>query len=156
MSVLDNMVIVKGLASKIADQAAESVLDSDSLLVFDDRKVLGYVSDDLVVHQPLYQIKFTSSFPLDAAIAKISRPVFHVPQRSRFVFPSQLRKFKGCDASNIHDEEVADHEVEFSDDEAEAEYKRNLQSADEQHRELVQSLPPVSRLLLHPKCTIKT
>lgn len=52
MSVLDNMVIVKGLASKIADQAAESVLDSDSLLVFDDRKVLGYVSDDLVVYLP--------------------------------------------------------------------------------------------------------
>lgn len=30
---------------------------------------------------------------------------------------------KGSDASNVHDEEPADHELEFSDDEAEAAFK---------------------------------
>ncbi|EGE09073.1 hypothetical protein TEQG_08139 [Trichophyton equinum CBS 127.97] len=37
-----------------------------------------------------------------------------------------LRGLKGSDASNLHDEEVGDDQIEFSDDEAEAEYKRQL------------------------------
>jgi H/ACA ribonucleoprotein complex non-core subunit NAF1 len=45
LSVLqDKIVIVKGLASQIAGHASERVLDTDTLLVFEDRKVLGYVS----------------------------------------------------------------------------------------------------------------
>ena len=45
LSVLqDRIVIVKGLASQIAGHAPERVLDADTLLLFEDRKVLGYVS----------------------------------------------------------------------------------------------------------------
>jgi H/ACA ribonucleoprotein complex non-core subunit NAF1 len=44
MSIVGNVVIVKGDTSAMADRAAERALDSDSLLVFEDRKVLGYVS----------------------------------------------------------------------------------------------------------------
>lgn len=45
LSVLqDKIVIVKGLVSQIAGHAPERVLDTDTLLVFEDRKVLGYVS----------------------------------------------------------------------------------------------------------------
>ena len=44
MSIIENIVIVKGLPSPTENKAAERALDSDSLLVFDDRKVLGYVS----------------------------------------------------------------------------------------------------------------
>lgn len=40
------------------------------------------------------------------------------------MFVSQIKRFKGSDASNMHDEEPADDELEFSDDEAEAAYKR--------------------------------
>lgn len=43
MSVVGDTVIVKGLASEIEDRASEIALDSESLLVFDDRRVLGYV-----------------------------------------------------------------------------------------------------------------
>lgn len=50
--------------------------------------------------------------------------MYHVPNRSKFIFPSQLTRFKGSDASNVHDEEIGEDEVEFSDDEAEAAYKR--------------------------------
>ena len=35
-----------------------------------------------------------------------------------------IMKKKGCDASNIFDEELAEHEREFSDDEKEREYKK--------------------------------
>jgi H/ACA ribonucleoprotein complex non-core subunit NAF1 len=47
-----------------------------------------------------------------------------VPHRSKFVFVNQLKQQKGSDASNAHDEEPAEDEVEFSDDDQEAAYKR--------------------------------
>jgi len=71
----------------------------------------------------LYQVRFNSTFPLNAEQATVSREVFHVPQRSRFVFLNQIAHFKGSDASNVNDEEPADHELEFSDDEAESAWK---------------------------------
>ena len=76
--------------------------------------------------QPLYQVKFDSTFPLDFERVKIGREVFHVPMKSRFVFVSQIKAFKGSDASNVHDKEPADDELEFSDDEAEAAYRSRL------------------------------
>ena len=43
MSIVDRVVIVKGIPSDIANRGSEKALDSDTLLVFEDRKVLGYV-----------------------------------------------------------------------------------------------------------------
>jgi hypothetical protein len=40
----DKIVIVKGIESQIAGRAPDRVLDIETLLVFEDRKVLGYVS----------------------------------------------------------------------------------------------------------------
>lgn len=56
----------------------------------------------------------------------MSRPVFHVPARSTYVFVTELSRLRGSDASNVHDEEPAEYEVEFSDDEAEAAHKAKL------------------------------
>ena len=42
------------------------------------------------------------------------------------MFVSQIKALKGSDASNVHDEEPADDELEFSDDEAEAAYRSCL------------------------------
>jgi len=45
LSVLqDRTVIVGGITSQIAGHAPDRVLDTETLLVFEDRKVLGYVS----------------------------------------------------------------------------------------------------------------
>ena len=72
----------------------------------------------------MYQIKFNSTtYPLDLEKVRVSRKVYHVPQRSNFVFMQQIQAIKGSDASNMNDEEPADHELEFSDDEAEAEHR---------------------------------
>lgn len=46
MSIVNNVVIVKGTASGTV-RANERALDSETLLVFEDRQVLGYVSKDL-------------------------------------------------------------------------------------------------------------
>ena len=45
---------------------------------------------------------------------------------STFVFTKALRAIKGSDASNLHDEEPDDVELEFSDDEMEAEHRRSI------------------------------
>jgi H/ACA ribonucleoprotein complex non-core subunit NAF1 len=42
------------------------------------------------------------------------------------VFVDRLKLTKGSDASNAHDEEPGEDEVEFSDDEHESAYKRML------------------------------
>ena len=44
MGVMENLVIVKGAPSELVNQGSERALDSDTLLVFEDRKVMGYVS----------------------------------------------------------------------------------------------------------------
>ena len=72
---------------------------------------------------------------MDTEKVKISREVFHLPARSKFVFVSQIKAYKGSDASNAHDEEPADDELEFSDDEAERAHKRATE-----HRFVVISL----------------
>jgi H/ACA ribonucleoprotein complex non-core subunit NAF1 len=43
MTIVDQVVIVRGLPSEYLSRASERALDSDTLLVFDDRKVMGYV-----------------------------------------------------------------------------------------------------------------
>ena len=133
LNIVENTVIVKGhTASKNTNQT----LDAETLLLFEDRQVLGYVS---LMHdhsssshkqvydtfgptaEPLYQVKFKDADSIDTGKVQVSRKVFHVPSRSRFVFVSMT---KGSDASNCHDEEPAEHELDFSDDEAEQEHKR--------------------------------
>lgn len=47
MSVVNNVVIIRGSASANQLRANEKALDSDTLLVFDDRKVMGYVSGSI-------------------------------------------------------------------------------------------------------------
>jgi H/ACA ribonucleoprotein complex non-core subunit NAF1 len=43
LSIIDQVAIVKGLPSEYSNRASERALDSDTLLVFEDRKVMGYV-----------------------------------------------------------------------------------------------------------------
>jgi H/ACA ribonucleoprotein complex non-core subunit NAF1 len=125
MTIVDRFAIVRGgmLPSEHLNnnRASDRALDSDTLLVFEDRKVMGYVC--VSFHQGLVFF-FSDAFPLDPERVRIGREVFHVPSRSRFVFVSQIKAMKGSDASNVHDEEPADEEIEFSDDEAEAAYRR--------------------------------
>ncbi len=146
MSIIEKVVIVRGTPSQVHNRASDRTLDSDTLLVFEDRKVLGYVRRNPPratvmfeylletqiwetfgpTNQPFYRVQFNDSYPLDAEKVRVSREVFHIPQRSNFVFVSQLKRLKGSDASNAHDEEPGDDELEFSDDEAERDYKRAL------------------------------
>ncbi|KAI6047898.1 Gar1/Naf1 RNA binding region-domain-containing protein [Pisolithus marmoratus] len=93
MSIVGNVVIVKGLPADNLKTLSERALDAETLLVFDDRKVLGYVYETFgPTSQPLYQIKFNQEFPMDTEKIRISREVFHVPRQSKYVFVEQLQK----------------------------------------------------------------
>ncbi|KAG6337060.1 hypothetical protein ID866_2013 [Astraeus odoratus] len=125
MSIVGNVVIVKGLPADSVKTLSERALDSETLLVFEDRRVLGYVYETFgPTSQPMYQIKFNQKYPLDTGKVQISRQVFHVPKKSKYVFVEQLKKIRGSDASNIHDEEPAEDELDFSDDEKETAFKQ--------------------------------
>ncbi len=69
---------------------------------------------------------FTNATELRATGLEVGTKVFYTEQHSTYVFTQALKAYKGSDASNLHDEEVGDEEMEFSDDEAEAEHKRKV------------------------------
>jgi H/ACA ribonucleoprotein complex non-core subunit NAF1 len=121
-TLVDNLILVKAKTS-----GEYQVLETGSLLCLENRTVIGVVAETLGrVQQPLYTVRFTNSLAIsENGISKGSH-IYYVPQHSTYVFTQALKAMKGSDASNIHDEEVGDDELEFSDDEAEAEYKRNL------------------------------
>ncbi|KAL4936369.1 Gar1/Naf1 RNA binding region-domain-containing protein [Aspergillus oleicola] len=103
------------------------VLESGSLLCLEDRRIAGVVSETLGrVENPLYTVKFATTPEVEECGLSRGTTVYYVEQHSTFVFTQPLKGLKGSDASNFHDEEVAEDEVEFSDDEQEAEYRRKL------------------------------
>lgn len=106
-----------------------SVLDTGSLLCFEDGKVLGLVFETFgSIHNPMYSIRFASAAAIDRDIVKTGKPVFYLPVQSTYVMTQLLRSMKGSDASNMWDEEVAEDEIDYSDDEQEAEAKRRAKA----------------------------
>ena len=126
LGLVDN--IVENLALVKANTSGEyQVLESGSLLCLPDRSVIGVVSETLGrVQQPYYSVRFTNATAIAEAGIEKGKKIFYVTQHSTTVFTQTLKAIKGSDASNLHDEEVGDDELEFSDDEAEAEHKRQI------------------------------
>ncbi|KKY26302.1 putative snornp assembly factor [Diplodia seriata] len=119
-SIVDNMILIK------ANTTGEyQVLEGGSVLCKDDRSVIGAVADTLGrVQEPLYTVAFNSGEEISEAGLVKGLTLYYVDSHSTYVFTQPLKNLKGTDASNQFDEEVGDNEIEFSDDEAEAEYKR--------------------------------
>ncbi|CAO3661428.1 unnamed protein product [Umbelopsis ramanniana] len=119
-AVVGDTVVVQGQVA-----GNEQVLDSGSLFVYEDREILGEVFETFgPVARPLYSVRFNDVSEIDKERTKQGAKVYIVPDFSTFLLTRALKMQKGSDASNIFDEEVADHEMEFSDDEAEQAYKK--------------------------------
>jgi H/ACA ribonucleoprotein complex non-core subunit NAF1 len=124
-STLDHLVLIKASTS-----GEFQVLSEGSLLVLEDRSVIGVVADTLGrVEEPLYTVRFNSLEEINELKVEVGKKIFYVPEHSTYVFTKPLLAQKGSDASNLYDEEAAESEQEFSDDEAEAEYKRKKKEA---------------------------
>jgi H/ACA ribonucleoprotein complex non-core subunit NAF1 len=123
--IVENLILVKG-----ATPGEYQVIESGSVLCKEDRKVIGAVAETFGrVQEPMYSVMFTAPQDIEDAGLEFGTKLFYVDSHSTFVFTQPLRNLKGTDASNIHDEEVAEDELEFSDDEVEAEFKRQRKMA---------------------------
>ncbi len=121
-SIVGPLVVVQAKVS-----GEHRVLESGSVLCLADRTVIGVVSETLgQVQQPYYTVRFNSLEEIAGLHLTVTTPVYYVEQHSTYVFTHALKAVKGSDASNLHDEEVGDDEVEFSDDEAEMAHKRRI------------------------------
>lgn len=122
---VDNLILIKA-----ATPGEYQVLESGSVLCKENREVLGAVAETFGrVQEPMYSVAFTNSQEIEDMGMSYGSTVYYVDDHSKFVFTQPLKNLKGTDASNIHDEEVGEDEVEFSDDEKEAEYKRMKKEA---------------------------
>lgn len=121
-TIVENNILIEANVS-----GEYQVLESGSLLCNEQRKIVGVVCETLGrVENPLYTVRYESIAAMEERGISKGQNIFYVEQHSSFVFTQPLKGLKGSDASNFHDEEIAEDEVEFSDDEAEADYKRKL------------------------------
>ncbi|KAJ6120852.1 hypothetical protein N7523_005132 [Penicillium sp. IBT 18751x] len=130
-TVIDNAVLIEANTS-----GEYQVLESGSLLCSENREVIGVVAETLGrVENPLYTVMYSNAEEVQKRGIVKDMPVFYVESESTFVFTQPLKGLKGSDASNFHDEEVAEDEIEFSDDEAEADYKKRLKQKRQERKE---------------------
>lgn len=105
------------------------VLEAGSALCLADRTVIGAVMETMgKVQKPMYSMGVANVKEIQDAGIEPGTKVYYVNDHSTFVFTHTLKAKKGTDASNLFDEEAGVEEVEFSDDEREAEYKRELKN----------------------------
>lgn len=131
-NIVGNLVLIKAKTS-----GEYQVLESGSVLCLGKKIVIGIVAETLGrVEQPYYTVQFTNEQAIAEAEISKGTKIFYVEKHSSSVFTQPLKTFKGSDASNLHDEEVGDEGIEFSDDEAEAEHKRKLKLAKQAKRDI--------------------
>ncbi|EQC35970.1 hypothetical protein SDRG_06712 [Saprolegnia diclina VS20] len=110
----------------------QAILDEGSVLCLQSRVVLGCVDEVFgQVKLPMYLIRFETPEDIPESVA-LQAAVFYTTQHATYVETSKLN-IKGTDASNLYDEEVGAEEMEFSDDEAEAEARRKLKATKRKH-----------------------
>ncbi|KAF5625385.1 nuclear assembly factor NAF1 [Fusarium sp. NRRL 52700] len=120
--IVENMILIKAFTP-----GEYQVLDSGSVLCTAERVVIGAIADTIgKVLQPMYTVRFTSQQDIKDLGLEVGQTVYYPTDHATYVFTEPLKNMKGSDASNLHDEEVGDDEMEFSDDEKEAEYKRAI------------------------------
>lgn len=118
--IVENTIVIKSQTP-----GEVQVLDLGSVLCKEDRTVVGALAEILGnVRSPMYTVGFATEDEIKELELAAGTPIFYSVQHANYVFTQPLRAEKGTDASNLHDEEVAAEEMEFSDDEKEAEYKR--------------------------------
>ncbi|RYP47146.1 hypothetical protein DL768_006756 [Monosporascus sp. mg162] len=122
--IVENTIVIK------ANTTGEyQVLDSGSVICTENRTVIAAIADLIgSVRQPRYTARFTSQENITEFGLELGSKIFYSPAHATYVFTQALKGEKGTDASNWHDEEAGEDEMEFSDDEKEAEYKRQLKA----------------------------
>ncbi|KAK1775223.1 Gar1/Naf1 RNA binding region-domain-containing protein [Copromyces sp. CBS 386.78] len=120
--IVENTVVMK---SRVPGEV--KVLDLGSVLCKEDRTVIGALAEIIGnVKSPMYTCVFANQEEIKQLGLEVGTHIFYSVDHANYVFTQELKKQKGTDASNLHDEEIGADEMEFSDDEKEAEYKKQL------------------------------
>ncbi|KAF1848277.1 NAF1-domain-containing protein [Cucurbitaria berberidis CBS 394.84] len=136
-SVVENLLLIKAKVS-----GDYQVLESGSALCLQNRTIVGKVSEQIGrVEEPRYAVGFNDPSEIETLGIAKDTLIYYVDEHSTFVFTEPLRAQKHTDASNLHDEETND--VEFSDDEKEAEFKREQKAKKRARTEGNDELPSV-------------
>lgn len=113
-------IVEKNIIVKASVSGEFRVLKDRSVLCLEDRQVLGPLFETFGrLQAPNYRIKFNTQEEVDQFKDKKGSKVFYVVPDSQFLYTDAIKKLKGTDASNCHDEELPEEEQEFSDDEQE-------------------------------------
>lgn len=104
--IIDNVIVIH-----CKPNSEQSTLDQGSLLVYENRDVMGEVFETFgPVARPYYSVRFNDAKEINKELAKVGQEVYFVPsyQKTQIVETEKLRKLKGTDASNVYDEEVGE------------------------------------------------
>eukprot|EP00826_Nyctotherus_ovalis_P035158 TRINITY_DN2993_c0_g1_i13.p1 TRINITY_DN2993_c0_g1~~TRINITY_DN2993_c0_g1_i13.p1 ORF type:complete len:215 (-),score=30.69 TRINITY_DN2993_c0_g1_i13:175-819(-) len=95
--------------------------------VYTEKKsCVGFVEDVLgPIDQPLYLIFFYPKSEGDHEAIEKGQNLYCPLKGIKLVAISTLKEHKGCDASNIYDEEISKEDIEYSDDEEERKARRS-------------------------------
>lgn len=120
--IIGNTIVIKAYTS-----GEYQVLESGSVLIAEDRSIIAAVAEQFAnVKEPRYAAYFTNEEEIKSLNIDRGNKVFYTNAHATFVFTEPLKGLKGTDASNLNDEELGVDEMEFSDDEKEAAYKKEL------------------------------
>lgn len=120
-------IINSTMSNKCLVTANESIgiLDLDNVIYTEKKVCLGFIEDVLgPIDKPFYSIFYYPKAGGDEVIEK-GQTLYCPLKGIKLVAVATLRESKGCDASNVFDEEVSKNEIEFSDDEEERKAKRH-------------------------------
>jgi H/ACA ribonucleoprotein complex non-core subunit NAF1 len=119
-TILENIVVIKSQTP-----GEVQVIEVGSVVCKEDRTVIGALSDVWGnVKDPRYTLMLAEEKEVQELGLAVGMTIYYSVEHAQYVFTQPLKEVKGTDASNLHDEEVAADEMEFSDDEKEAEYRR--------------------------------
>lgn len=119
-NVSEKMVLIRAGTS-----GEYRILKENSIFCFEDKTPIGILYETFGrIQSPIYVVKFNSPDKAKSLRDRIGQKVYYVVSSSSFILTAEIKKIKGCDASNKHDEEVPIEEQDYSDDEKELELKR--------------------------------
>lgn len=129
---------IVGQIAVIRPYYSNPALDLESVLCLENRQIVGKIQETFgSVEDPLYYVLFAPKEVTDEKkdvetstegqgkkiptidMIHISQEIYYVEAHTTFITPQNIYT-KGYDASDMHDEEIPEENLEFSDDEAEA------------------------------------
>lgn len=125
------------------EEDSKDILDLDNFVCNEKKELIGYI-DEVVgpVVDPFYTVVLYPAFKeqcdkeeIDLEAMFKGNKVYFVEKTKKLVFWNNLLNQRGCDASNMYDEEVdGESEEEFSDDEQEKAFKKIVKKVKNQRK----------------------